>query len=496
MNRLPLVIVTMGATLLVILDMTIVNVALTDIMAAVGATADQVTWVITAYIVAEAATMPLAAWLAGRFGRRRVLGLSITGFILSSALCGQASGLSELVLFRALQGISGAAVIPLSQSILVSTFPAEQRGRAMAMWGVGVMLGPVLGPTLGGFITEYVGWRWVFYLNVPLGGLLLAMLPTALPASRSEPLALDWRGALMLAGGIATLQFVLDQGNARDWFHSPLIQAAALVSIVLISSYVLRALGRSDNALNIRLLADRNLRAASLMILVFGFGVFGTIALQPILLEQLLGYPAATAGLIMAPRGLAAAAGMLLVARWINALDARWLVATGLLLAAASSWVLSHVSPVTDAAFFITSSMVQGLGMSFVFVPLSTLAYQTLARSASDQAAVLYNVARTVGSSLGISLASYLVSLGSRIRYETLVQHVTPYNPAWQDWAAQHGGRIDDPQILASAAQEITRQANLIGFVDAFHSVALSFVLLMPLLLLFGRNQARTQSTK
>ncbi|MEJ2690047.1 MAG: DHA2 family efflux MFS transporter permease subunit, partial [Deltaproteobacteria bacterium] len=308
-------ITVMLTTVMVVLDITIVNVTLPHMMGALGATSDQITWVLTAYIVTNAIFIPLTGFLSELWGRKRLMIVSISGFVATSALCGQAGTLTEMVLFRILQGAFGAPVIPLSQSVIVDNFPAEERGRAMALWGVGVMLGPILGPTLGGLITQHFGWRWVFYINVPVGFINLLLVANAIERSAGKRVRADWWGALLMALGIGALQMMLDRGNQEDWFSSALIVALCVVSVVGISAWIVRSWGRADSVVHLDLLRDRNLSTTSLMLGVFGLGMFGTIVLQPLMLEGLMNYPAETTGLVMAPRGVAAAISMFMVSR-------------------------------------------------------------------------------------------------------------------------------------------------------------------------------------
>ena len=490
-NRFLIATSVMLTTIMVILDTTVVNVSLPNMMAALGTTSDQITWVLTSYIVATAIIIPLSGYLAGRFGRKRLMFWSVVGFILSSAACGQAGTLTEMVVFRLLQGAFGASVIPLSQSIMVDTFDEKQRGKAMAVWGIGIMLGPILGPTLGGYITNHLDWRWIFYINVPLGLLNLAMILTFLPASSAgKPSRADWLGALFLATGIGALQTALDRGNQEDWLNSYLIVALFAVSVLALGTFVLRSFKRDDAILKISLLVDRNLAISSLMMLAFGLGLYGTIALQPIMMVQLFGYPAETTGLIMAPRGLASAAGMSMVALLINRTGPRALILAGLVLAASGSYLMSRLSLLADSSWILWTGVVQGLGMGMIFVPLTTLAYQTLSKTQTDNGSSIYNLARTIGSSIGISIASTIATRTSQINWNTLGGHIDPYNPALQQWLQNKGLTISDPLAAQLLGEELARQSGMLGFVDAFHFIALSFVALAPLLLLLkgGRN--------
>jgi DHA2 family multidrug resistance protein len=488
LERTLMAVPVMIATLMVIIDMTVVNVALPDMMGALAATPDQITWVLTSYIVAEAVTIPLSGFLAERFGRRRVILASVTGFVVSSMLCGQAVSLSEMVIFRVLQGVFGASVIPISQSTLVASFDEKSRGKAMAIWGIGIMLGPVLGPALGGFITDSFGWRFVFYINLPVGMIVLVLLAVFLRETKRRQTPVDWVGAALLAIGLASLQTFLDRGNQDDWLHSDIISGLAVVSLAGIISFAWRSWTRHDALLRIDLLRDRNLASASVMMLVFGLGLFGTIALQPIMLENLLGYPAETAGLVMAPRGAAAALGMATVATLINRIEPRWLVLTGLTLAGLGTFMMTGYYLQVDMWHLIMPSLIQGYGMGMVFVPLSALAFKTISPSDTDRAASIFNLSRTIGSSIGIAIAATVLTRTSQINWMTLGGHINPYNPLVGDYLTAHGLTSSDPTAFHTPAHELSRQSLMLGFVDAFYFIALSFVMLAPLVLLL-RNK-------
>lgn len=485
-------ITVMLTTIMVILDMTIINVALPDMMGALGATSDQITWVLTSYIVVEAVMIPLTGFLVTRVGRKRLMLVSVAGFVIASALCGQAGSLQEMIAFRLLQGLFGASVVPLSQSVMVDAFPKEERGQAMALWGIGIMLGPILGPTLGGYITEHLGWRWVFYINLPVGILNLLMVWTLLQAEAGRKVSGDWLGAAFMVVGIGSLQLLLDQGNQKNWFDSGLIQALAVISVLALGYFVLRSWNRPDSIVKLQLLKDRNLATACFMMFVFGLGMFGTIALQPIMLENLFGYNAETAGLVMAPRGLASMAGMFLVSRLINRVDLRLIILTGFAFSATGTWMLTQISLEAAQANFIWNSIVQGFGLGMIFVPLSTLAYETLSKAQTSQAAGIYNLSRTIGSSVGISVATALLSHADKMSISGLSAHITASNPAVTQWLATQHLSLRSPQAISTLANEVQQQAMMLAFNDTFWVVMLSFLILAPLLLLIRRPKAST----
>jgi DHA2 family multidrug resistance protein len=475
------------AVLMVILDMTVVNVSLPYMMGTLGATPDQITWVLTSYIVAEGVVIPISGFLAERFGRKRVILVSVAGFVVSSMLCGQSRTLAQIVIFRLFQGAFGGSVIPLSQAIMVDLFDPKSRGKAMAIWGIGILLGPIMGPTIGGFITDHLGWRWVFYINVPIGIINLAMIAAFLKETPGSKTAVDWLGALLLAVGVGSLQMLLDRGNTEGWFESNFIVTLAIISTFCLIAFVVRSINRSDAVLKLNLLEDRNLATATFMIMAFGVGMLSTIALQPLFLEHLLGYPASTAGLVMAPRGIAVAFGMALVAALIGRIEPRWLVFIGLSLAAAGSYVMTWYNLDVDKFWIIAPGVVQGTGMGMIFVPLSVLAYETLPKNTYDQAASIFNLFRTIGGSIGIAIAATVLTRQSNANWQTLGGAINPYNPALGAWLDATGLSMSDPRLAQILGFELTRQSTMIGFIEAFGFVTLSFLLLIPLVLLLRR---------
>ncbi|CAA2139756.1 Multidrug export protein EmrB [Hyphomicrobium sp. ghe19] len=484
-DRLLTSLAVLLAVLMVILDMTVVNVALPELMGALGATPDQITWVLTSYIVAEAIVIPMSGFLAERFGRKRVLIISVAGFVVASMLCGQARTLFQMVLFRLLQGAFGASVIPLSQATMVDSFDAQSRGKAMAVWGIGVLLGPIMGPTVGGFITDHLGWPWVFYINLPIGIVNLALLVAYLRPTKPIRIPIDWLGAALLAIGIGSLQMLLDRGNVEDWLQSNLIVILALISIVCITTFVYRSFNRPDAVLQLSLLKDRNLATSTFLIMAFGVGMLSTIALQPLFLEHLLGYPASTAGLVMAPRGIAVMSGMIIVAALISHIDSRWLVFLGLVLSAGGTYVTTTTYNLDiDKFWIIAPTIVQGIGMGMIFVPLSTLAYQTLPKSASDQAASIFNIARTIGGSVGIAIAATILTRTAHQNWQSLGGAMDPYNPAMRTWLEATGVAPSSPLAQQMLGAELMRQSMMIGFVEAFGFITLSFLILIPFVLL------------
>jgi DHA2 family multidrug resistance protein len=489
--RWLVIIAVMLATIMVILDMTIVNVALPHMMGALGTTSDQITWVLTSYIVAQVVFIPLTGYFSGRFGRRQLLLVSISGFVATSTLCGQADTLGEIVVFRLLQGASGAALIPLSQSVMMDIFPPGERGRAMAIWGMGIMLGPILGPTLGGYITDYLSWRWVFYVNIPLGILDLIMLAALLQPTPPRQTEADWLGVCFMAVGIGGLQLVLDRGNQESWFQSNFILGTAILAGLSLAVFIARSWKRQDAVVKLRLLKDRNLAAASTIMGTFGVTLYGTIAIQPIMLEHLLNYPVQTTGLVMAPRGIGSAISMLLVGRLTTRLDPRILILVGLIFCTSAAYQMTGWSLYIDSSQVVWTGLLQGFGIGMIFVPLSTLAFATIPTTEMDQATGTFNLFRTMGASIGISIMSTILARMEQANWNRLGSHINPYNPALIAWLNSHGLSISDPLTPKLLAIELQRQAAMIAFIDAFWFITLSFLAIAPLLLLLKRPASR-----
>jgi DHA2 family multidrug resistance protein len=467
-----------------ILDTTIVNVALPHMMGALAATSDQITWVLTSYIVAQVIFIPLTGYLSGRFGRRRLLLVSVSGFVATSMLCGQTHSLGEIVVFRVFQGAFGAALMPLSQSVMMDIFPHHERGKAMAIWGLGIMLGPILGPTLGGYITEYMSWRWVFYVNVPLGVLDIILLALLLPASPIHKTEADWVGVGFMAIGIGGIQLVLDRGNREDWFQSNFILGMTILAGISLVIFIFRSWRRQDAVVKLKLLKDRNLAVASIIMSIFILTIYGTLAMLPIMLEQLSNYPAQTTGLVMAPRGIGSAISMLMVGRLITRLEPRLLILIGLILSTLAIYQMTGWNLDVDFSHVLWTGFLQGLGTGMIFVPLSTLAFTNIPPVEMDQATGTFNLFRTVGASIGISIISTVLARMEQTTWNQLGGHINPYNPALTNWLHHQELSINNPLTPQLLAAELERQGDMIAFLDIFWFITLSSLAMAPLLFL------------
>ena len=492
-GRLLISVAVMSATVMQVLDTTIVNVALPHMQGELSATPDQISWVLTSYMVASGVFMPLTGYFADRFGQKRFLIASIVGFVVASVLCGLSTGLGEIVVFRLFQGIAGAALVPLSQSIMVSTFPHEERGKAMAIWGMGVMVGPILGPTLGGWLTDVLSWRWTFFINLPVGVLSTLMALAYIPDTERRERDMDWLGLVLLTLGIGAMQWLLDRGNQDDWFAAPSIQLAAYLCMVGFVGYYLHARSHRGHALfSPEIFADRNFATASLLMAFLGLGLFGSMLLQPLMLEGLMDYPTIATGLALAPRGFASMFSMMLVGRLVGRVDPRYLIVTGILIFTLGSWQTTHYTLVMGVGWVVFPMMLQGMGLGMVFVPLSTLAFSTLPKRYAAEAAGMFSLLRTIGAGIGISLIATVLTRHGQIAWHNVGGHVSPYSPAVGEYLGGLGLSLHSPQAASVLAAELGRQAQMIAFLDAYTFVAVAFAAMLPMVFVMKNRHRRT----
>ena len=490
-HRAMITVCAIGATLLQSLDQTIANVALPYMQGNFSASSDEITWVITSYITAAAMMTGPVGWLAARFGRKLLYVTCIIGFTIASMLCGAAQSLEQMVLFRLLQGMFSAALVPLSQSTLLDIYPHEQRGFAMAIWGVGVMIGPIMGPTLGGYLTEMYNWRWVFYINLPFGVLaalgLLAFLPSALPQSS---LRFDWIGFAALAGGIGALQLMLDRGQTLDWFSSREIVIEAVVAGLGIYLFIVHMLFSPRPLIRPLLFKDRNFAAGLVVMFAVGTILVSSLTVMTPWLEVLSSYPVATAGLVMAPRGLGNLCSIMIAGRLATRIDPRYLVATGMLLMCTSFWRMTGWTPDVSQREIITAIIIQGAGLGLVFTPLQLLAFTTLSPELRTEGASLFSLSRNIGAAVGVSITSSLLSRNAQALHEMIGASVTPFNRALQ--ALAPSTHLMDPATHQGAAlldQAVNRQAQIIAYSDNY--VLMIFATLPALLLLLLMRNPR-----
>lgn len=483
----------MLVALLEVLDTTVVNVALPHMMGSFGATPDQVTWMITSYLISTAIVMPLTGYLVNRFGRRAVLVTGVVGFITTSAACGLSWSLASMVAFRFFQGAFGAVLVPISQSILLDAYPREKRNQAMAIWGLAIMVAPVLGPVLGGWITEHWSWPWVFFINVPLGVIALVLIfddVGGIPAQRN--VSTDWVGLALLSVALGAFQTLLDQGHTRDWFDSGFIWVLSWLAGSALLLFVARALGREGNIVDIRLFADRNFAIGNILMAGYGMAMYSTIVMWPLLAQDVLGYPADTAGWVLAPRGAVSAVMMIIIGTWIAPrVDTRWLIGGGFIVSMIAGLMMSQLSLDTDMWHLILPGLVLGLAMAAVFSQLSTATFETIPPERAAEAAGLYNVMRTIGGSIGIAISSTLLVRREQVHWQQLGVHIRETNPRFQSWLQQADVGFDEPQAPLQLAQELFRHVQMNAFNDVFWFVAMVFMCLSPLVVLLS-NSRRT----
>lgn len=487
----------MLATIMQALDTTIANVALPHMQGALNATQEQTTWILTSYIVAAAIMTAPVGIMAARLGRKRLFIGCVVGFTIASILCGAATGLEEMVFFRLAQGVFGAALVPLSQAVLLDINPREKHGQAMAIWGVGVMLGPILGPTLGGWLTEYYSWRWVFYINVPIGIAAVMGMMTFMPETEKTPgRKFDILGFALLSLFIGSLQLMLDRGQSLDWFSSFEIRAEAVIAGLSLYLFIVHvATTRGQPFLDPAMFRDRNYTVSLGLMFVVGIILLASMALLPPFLQNLMGYPALLTGLVLAPRGVGVMIAMIIVGRLLQKIDARALILFGLLLTAYSLYMMSQFTIVMPTENLIYTGLVQGFGMGFVFVPLTTVAYATLPPHYRNDAAAIFSLSRNIGSSVGISIVIALLVRFTQVNHTELGAHILSFGNSAHLLAAMTESLPLNGQAaqLAMLDAQVTQQAATISYLNDFILMMYIVILSIPLLA-FIQTQKKDKS--
>jgi DHA2 family multidrug resistance protein len=487
LNRRMIALSIMLATIMQTLDGTIANVALPHMQGALSASQDQIAWVLTAYIVAAAIATPLTGWLSDRFGQKNVFLVSIAGFTLASAWCGLSTSLGEIVLARLLQGVFGASLVPLSQVVLMDINPPEKQGSAMAIWGMGVMVGPVLGPTLGGWLTDHYNWRWVFFINVPVGALAgYGVWKYIRPIPGARRLQFDMFGFATLSLSVAAFQILLDRGEQNDWFASTETWVELVVMIIAITYFLAHtALTPANRSFfDYRLLKNQNYVTGLALIFVIGLVLFAVRALLPTMLENLLDYPVATTGLVTAPTGLGTMLAMLVVGRMVGKFDLRLILFVGLVITSISAWQMTQYSLQLSESNIVWPSLIQGIGVGVVFVPLTAATFATLSPEMRAQGTAIFSLARNIGSSIGISMVQTMLIRNTAAAHASLVERVTYSNPAWHNPAVAAAFSVTDVHHAAALDAAVTQQAAMIGYLDDFWLMFFLTLALIPLLLL------------
>jgi MFS transporter, DHA2 family, multidrug resistance protein len=491
-NRGALTACVILATLMQALDTTIANVALPYMQGSVAASQDQIAWVLTSYIVAAAIMTPPTGFLAGRFGLKNLFMVAIAGFTVASMLCGMAQSLTQIVLFRVLQGAFGASLVPLSQTVLLGSYPRERQGFAMALFGIGVMIGPVLGPVLGGWLTQNYSWRWVFYINLPIGILDLIGIMIFLPDSPREARAkLDWFGFGTLSVAIGALQIMLDRGEQKDWFGSGEIIIEAVIAASAFYLFVVHTFTADKPFVRPSMFRDRNFTAGMLFIAIVGLTYYASMALQPPYLQELMNYPVVTAGLVMGPRGIGTMASMLIVGRLVGRADTRILLFIGLSLTAWSFYQMTGWTPDVSQGSIIGVTMVQGFGLGFLFVPLSAATLSTLPLAERAEGAGLFSLSRNIGSSVGISIVNALLVQNTQANHAAIVPSVNAVNRGFENPLIAHAWNPLTAAGRAALDAVVTRQAEIIAYIDDYKLLMIAALAVIPLLVVFKKPSAQ-----
>ena len=495
--------VVMLSTFMQVLDTSIANVSLPHIAGNLSAGVEESTWVLTSYLVANSIVLPLSGWLSSLIGRKRLYMICVATFTLSSLLCGLAPSLGFLVFFRILQGAGGGALQPVSQAILVESFPHEKRGMAMAVYGMGVVFAPIIGPTLGGWITDSYSWRWIFFINIPVGAFSLILTfrfihdPPYLVRSRvREGYKIDYIGLGLLSVGLGFLQVMFDKGQNEDWFESSMIRGCALLAVIGLVGVVFWELRQRHPVVDLRLLKNRNFALSTITMFAMGMMMYGSTVLLPILLQTLMGYTAMLSGMVISPGGMMVILFMPLVGFLSSRVEARWLVVVGVAVSSMGLFIMSGFNLDIDFKTAVMARIVQSAGMAFLFVPINTLAFAFVAKEKVNNATGLINLARNVGGSVGISMVTALIARRAQFHHNVLVSHLTPYDPAYQQMIqnASHAlmGAGNSPNLAYIKAHGIMagmlyRQSHMLAFVDVFRLLGVMFLVIIPLMFLMKK---------
>jgi MFS transporter, DHA2 family, multidrug resistance protein len=495
----------MFATFMEVLDTTVVNVSLPHIAGSLSASVDEAAWALTSYLVANAIILPMTGWIANYFGRKRTLTAAVFGFTAASVLCGLAPTLPALIFFRIIQGATGGALQPLSQAVMLEAFPPQDRGKAMAFWGLGIVVAPMLGPVIGGWLTQNYSWRWVFYINLPVG--LASVIMTRLfifdpPYIRRSGRGIDYWGMGMLAVGVGALQIVLDKGQEEDWFSSNWILFLAFLAAGSLIAFVLRELRARDPVVHLRVFKNRTYSAGVFLMTVLGFVLYGSMLLVPIFLQTLLGYPALEAGIAMAPRGLGSFLMMPVVGTVLGKFDPRKVLAVGLCGASWTLYALSRLNLQAGYWDIFWPQFIQGASLAMLFVPLTTATMDPIPKEEMGNATSMFNLMRNLGGSVGIAGATTYLFRRQQIHTNVLGAHVTPYS--WQTRTLTNslqGSMMAHGSDPVTASQQsytalwgiVQRQASMQAFVDTFLALAIVFLLVLPLLMVMKRPKHHTE---
>jgi MFS transporter, DHA2 family, multidrug resistance protein len=499
MNKWIITLTVMLPTLIEIIDTSVVNVALDHIRGSLSAGIDESTWTITSYLVSNAIIIPMTGWLSRVFGRKKYLILSISVFTISSFLCGAAWSLQSLVFFRILQGIGGGALQPLSQSILLETFPPRQHGIAMAAFGVGIMFGPIIGPLLGGWITDNWSWHWIFFINIPIGiiSILLTMLfITDPPYMKQARMKIDYWGLALLALGLGCLQIVLDKGQQENWFSSSFIVWLSLISVISMIAFVINEFYARHPIVNLRAFKNISFSTGNIVMFLGFFNLFASIVLLPIYLQTLMGYTSFLAGFVLGPGGIATLIALPLAGSLVNKINPKALLSFGIAVNAYATYLMSNFSLEADFSTVIWPRIVLGVGMGFFFIPLTTMTMSGIRKEDMGNASAIYNLLRNLGGSFGVAFVTTVLSRRAQFHQNRLVENLTPFDQTYQIFSEQSAqflqyrgmeNSLSDQGALGTMYRELLRQASMLSFNDAFRIVSIIMLCVLPLVLFMKR---------
>ena len=484
-NRIIMLVAVMLTAVMQLLDTTIANVAIPHMQTSLNATVESVMWVLTSYIIASAVALPITGWLGNRIGARRLLIISTIGFIVASALCGLAQNLAEMVAFRAIQGVAGAFILPISQALMLDVTRPSRHGQMMAIWGMAIVLGPILGPILGGWLTEVADWRWIFFINLPIGVVAVAMLVFSVPHRETRRRPIDFTGFALMGVALASLQLLLDRGTQIDWFSS--IEAWIYLGLCLSGAWiVIIHLANAKNPLfDLELFGDRNLIIALVFMTVAGVVISASSALLPTMLQNLMGYDVLTTGWVLASRGVGFMLAMQIVTPVLNrGLDARPMVLTGMLMLIASLYLMASWSLYIDQRHLVIANVLMGLAMGLMVVPVNTLAFVTLNPALRTEAASLLNLLRALGGSVGISVATVMLARSTQIAHADIGSHLTSASSELIDLSTLDAAQSYGDAAYAMANAEVTRQAMMIAYINDYYLMMWMTVAILPLVIL------------
>ncbi|MBI4685828.1 MAG: DHA2 family efflux MFS transporter permease subunit [Nitrospirae bacterium] len=505
MNKWLVALTVMLPTLIEIIDISIVNVALNHIRGSLSAGIDESTWSITSYLVSNAIIIPMTGWLSRVFGRKRYLIFSIALFTVSSLFCGSAWNLQSLIFFRILQGIGGGALQPISQSILLETFPPRQHGMAMAIFGIGIMFGPIIGPLLGGWITDNWSWHWIFFINIPIGILSILMVLFVIvdpPYMKKMKMKIDYWGLAFLAIGLGCLQIVLDKGEREDWFSSDFITMLSLVSVISLVLFVIIELFAEHPIVNIRAFKNLSFSTGNIIMFFAFFNLFGSIVLLPIYLQTLMGYTATLAGIVLGPGGIATLIAMPIAGRLVNKMNPKILLGSGIIIAAYSTHLMSQFNLSADFPTIIWPRVVLGVGMGFLFIPLTTMTMSGVRKEDMANASSIYNLLRNLGGSFGVAFVTTMIARRAQFHYVRVVEHLTPFDATYQLATSQAAQFIQQRGLDASTAQQgglrtiygqLVRQTSMMSFNDVFYLLSVFLLFIVPLVFLMQKGKVEVQ---